>query len=598
MPQAPTVPGLTPTAVPTARLPNIDLPVPVDAFGGAVGHALVGLGDAVEQGSDRIWQQAMNLQNLQNETEAKNADAQYMMESGKMHADFINKEGLNAGPEALAQHIQDLQDKRNEIRASLSNPRAQQMYDASSLSFMGRNIFNAAGHSGQQMKVAANEAASARIDQAKTNINTNPEDNVMWRRGVRQIQSEVDSQADNLGWSDDKRVATKEAQVSDAAAKRIVGIAKTNAIRAQQMADEAVKQGLLRPNDAERVQATVQTQFRQQGSRYISDKVLGDRREGQEEDTKTEQDYIDEGLKEAEQYKTDDPLFPDFVRQRISADYRRVKSAERDAEWNASQTIQAAIMEPDKDGAYPRTVDELKTRSPEVAVAWDRMRPTQQHAYMRQLAENALGNKVAWNEENMGRYQTLKGMAVADPVKFLNTDVVKENIPFSARRELVNLQSRLTKQSESDPRVMQAMKYLDGIGMLKSAGIDKKSDEESYYNFVGALQDSIAAYQTENKKAPKAEDIQKIGNQLLQQQVTSKGFLWDSKSALYNIPVPDKDEERIKADPYWTATGQQPTTQQIHNYYVREQYNKLFKGSAGTSKESIVPGTVNQPEPR
>src|SRR5580698_9795593 len=102
MPTAPTVPGLVPNQVPDAKLPNIDLPVPVDAFGGAVGKALEGLGGAIEQGSDRIWQQAMQFQNLQNETAAKNADAKYMMESGKLHAEFINKEGLNAGPEALA----------------------------------------------------------------------------------------------------------------------------------------------------------------------------------------------------------------------------------------------------------------------------------------------------------------------------------------------------------------------------------------------------------------------------------------------------------------------------------------------------------------
>jgi len=41
-----------------------------------------------------------------------------------------------------------------------SNPMAQKMFDGSSLSFMGRTIFNAAGHAAQQTKVAANNAST------------------------------------------------------------------------------------------------------------------------------------------------------------------------------------------------------------------------------------------------------------------------------------------------------------------------------------------------------------------------------------------------------------------------------------------------------
>src|ERR1700757_59367 len=191
----PQVPGLTPTVQPAGAAPEINLPVPVDAFGGAVAHALEGFGGQIERSSDQIWQRAMDLQNLNNETSAKEADAKYMIESGKLHADFINKEGLNAGPEALAAHIQQLQDMRTSIRQGL-NPMAARMYDASSLSFMGRNIFNAAGHSGQQMKVSANNAADARIERASDTIGDNPTDPVTYQRMKRTIESEIDSKAD------------------------------------------------------------------------------------------------------------------------------------------------------------------------------------------------------------------------------------------------------------------------------------------------------------------------------------------------------------------------------------------------------------------
>src|SRR6266436_4354778 len=225
----PTVPGLTPTAQPSALAPEVNLPVPVDAFGGAIGHALEGLGGQVEQASDRIWQRAMEMQGLKNETEAKEADAQYMMKSGIMHADFVNKEGLNAGPEALQKHIQELQDLRVSIRGGLSNPAAQRMYDGSSLGFMGRNIFNAAGHSGQQMKVAANGASDARIALAKTSIGDNPDDDINVARMQRVIESEVDAKGSSSrgGWSSEQIEATKQSEVSEAIAHRILGIGNT-----------------------------------------------------------------------------------------------------------------------------------------------------------------------------------------------------------------------------------------------------------------------------------------------------------------------------------------------------------------------------------
>ncbi len=60
MPQAPDlVPSVAPT---TSGVAGPSVNVPVDAFGGAVGHALSGLGSAVETASDRIWERAVQIQ--------------------------------------------------------------------------------------------------------------------------------------------------------------------------------------------------------------------------------------------------------------------------------------------------------------------------------------------------------------------------------------------------------------------------------------------------------------------------------------------------------------------------------------------------------
>lgn len=585
----PQVPGLVPEVTASASgSPEISLGVPVDAFGGAVGHALQGLGGAVEQAGDRVWQRAMEMQNLQNETQAKEADAKYMMESGKLHAEFINKEGQNAGPEALAAHIQQLQDLRTKTREGL-NPMAAKMYDASSLSFMGRNIFNAAGHSGQQMKVSANNAASARIDTVSNNIGENPRDEISFQRGKRVIETEVDRQADLGGWSDDQRKATKETQVSMASAKRIVGLARTDAIGAKALFDSAVKSGALTPVDASKVEATVQTQFRQQGSRIISDQVLANRRSGEED--KTEQEYIDEGLKEADatakRLGIEDPLFKDFVRERVSADYRRQKAVERDGEQAAEQTVASAMMQGNKEGILPKSVDELKLINPEVSAAWDRLKPTTQKKYMSALASNAAGEKIAWNDENLGTYRKLKGMAHDDPVEFLAHDVISDKLPASAKRELINLQQRLRNQSESDPRVNRALSILGPD--LQAAGIAKASDKDGYQTFVGALQDQLDQYQQEHKKTPSFEEVRKIGAQLMQAQATPWALNPWSKTPTYQLPVPDEERERLRNDPYWKANGITPRDDMLDRVYRAQKFKELYGGAAKKTEVKSFP---------
>lgn len=590
----PQVPGLTPSVSPSlGGAPELSLPVPVDAFGGAVGKALEGLGGAIEGASDKIWSRAMEMQNLQNETQAKEADAKYMMESGKMHAEFINKEGQNAGPEALAKHIQDLQDLRVSTRSGL-NPMAAKMYDASSLSFMGRNIFNAAGHSGQQMKVSANNAADARIDTASNNIGENPRDDIGYQRGKRVIESEIDRKADLGGWTPEQTEASKLNAVSAASAKRIVGLARTDAIGAKSMFDAASKSGALSPVDASKVEATVQSQFRLQGSRIISDKTLGGLRSGDETD-KTEQDYIDTGVKEAEdtakRFGIEDPLFKDFVRDRISADYRRQKTVERDGAQAAEQTVMAAMQTGNKEGILPKSLDELKLINPEVASAWDHMKPTVQQKYFGLFKQNAAGEKVVWNQDNLKTFQQLRGMKLDNPVEFLAHDFTNDKLPPSGILELVRMQQSLKSQADADPRVGRAMQIL--APDLHAAGIDKTAtNKDDYYQFVGSLQDQLDQFQKDHKKVPTMEEVRSIGAKLMQEQVTGRArFLGmgTEKTPAYQLPVPDEEITRLRNDPYWAAHNIQPNDQMISRIYRAQKFKELYGGAAKKPAEASFP---------
>lgn len=580
--------GLTPNVTPSTQgVGGLDINVPVDAFGGAVGHALANMGTSIEGAGDKIWQQAVNLQNLDNETKAKDADAQYMMQAGKLHADFLNKEGTNAGPKALEDHIQQLQDLRTKLREPL-NPMAARMYDASSLSFMGRNIFNAAGHSGQQMKVAANNASTARIQMAKTNMGDSPTDDIIAGRSKATIESEVDQQADRNGWSPDQRAATKQQQVSEATAHRILGLAKTDAIGAQTMLDAAIKAKAITPDIAERVQGSVQGQFRDQGSRIIADKVLADRRNGADgEDQKTEDDYIQAGLAEAAKYKTSDPLFGDFVRDRIITQYKKQQMVERDSDNQNVTTIGKATMKANAEGMLPTTIEELKAIDPAVAGAWDALgrRPDVQNRILKQLQHNASGTRTPITAENLGMFHTYKGQSFSpdDNVRagFMAHDFANDpKLANSQKNALMNIQDQMRKQSTDDPRVGRALRIL--APDMANAGISR-TNADDYHQFTGALQDGLEQFQKDHpNKTPTLEEVQTLGRQLLQEQNT---HWWQSHQAFYQITAPSDIREELRNDPSWKKHGIIPNDAMLDRIYRAKLARERFGGSAPASAD-------------
>lgn len=593
MPQAP---GLLPDVAPsTGGVPDVQLPVPVDAFGGAVGHALQGLGTDIEQGSDRIWQRAVDLQNLNNETAAKDADAQYMIKSGQLHADFLNKEGLNAGPEALQQHIQDLQNLRTQIRSTL-NPMAAKMYDASSLSFMGRNIFNAAGHSGQQMKVAANNASNSRIELATTQMGDNPTDPIAVGRARRVVETEVQAQGRLNGWSDDQTAATTQFKLSAATAHQIVGIARTNAIGAQTALTAAIKSKQITPEDAEKVQGTVTTQLYDQGSRVVADKVLANRRDGTDgEDEKTEDDYVKEGLDEAAKYNIPDEVkqgFADRVRDRIITQYKKQKMIETDTANQNVTVIGKALLNTNAEGMRPTSIEELKAIDPAVGPAWDALggRPKVQQQILNQLQRNAAGPRTPITSENLSLFHAYKGMALSadDDTRagFMAQNFAADaRLANSQKNELMNIQDQMRKQSYEDPRVARAMRILGPD--MSAAGISRKNNSDDYYQFMGSLQDALGQFQTDHPgKVPSLDEVRTIGSQIMQEQ---HQHFWQSHEAFYEMTAPDDIREKMRADPAWAAKGIRPTDSMIDRIYRAQLYRQRFGGTAPKTEAQFPP---------
>lgn len=697
MPQVPYsgVPEVAPQLNPT---PRYEASVSADMFGGQIGNALQGLGKTEEGVGNEIFARGMAMQDLYNHSEAQDADAQYMQKAGELHANFSSLAGKEA-VDAYPKYIQDLQDTRKDIGSGLSNSMSQKMFDASSLSTMGRTVFNGAGHAATQNKAYALGASTARVQAIGDRTLSTPADEDAFQDGLQDSEDEVRAQGQLNGWApemvDEKVAQTKSALWS----QRITGMVKVQPFTAGKMLDQAVKDGEVQGEDIGKLTNVVQSARNTVGARQVSNQVMtgaGNRWGQGQVDIKqageaigriesggnystigvqtahgqalgkyqvmeeflpdflakaglpamsrddflrnhaaqdqvfaanfsgymkqtgsfndaasmwltgkplaqagsakdalgtNAQAYVGRanaalaqgapladkvamGQRIANEQAPNDPLFPDYVMQRVESDANRQNAVRRDDEFNNRQVIEGGLMG-GQDGKLPTTIEEL-TADPKAGDAWEKLPPQTQRRYMGVLAHNAKGD-TAWTTENLKTYQQMKGMAQADPADFIDTDIIGTNLPISAKKELINLQQTTKGKAEGDPRVTRAMQVL--APDLQAAGISKTGDKEGYYQFTGALAGALQDFADENKKPPAFKDVQTIGARLLQAH-SSPGMLWGTnQSPMYQVPVPEDEATKIKAEPTWTKLGITPTDGQIQRIYTRKLYQDLYGGA-------------------
>lgn len=299
------------------------------------------------------------------------------------------------------------------------------------------------------------------------------------------------------------------------------------------------------------------------------------------------------GVKMAAAEVPDDPLFPEYVQQRIVTDHNRAVAIKKDTEFQNRQVVEEALMG-GQNGKLPTTVEEL-TDTPEKAQAWQDLLPQTQRRYMNVLSRNAKGD-TNWTDTSLREYQKLKGQAASDPASFLDMDVVGTDLPNSAKRELINLQGRLKGKAEADPRVARALGIL--APDLQAAGIDRKNRDE-FLQFTGALADQLKDLAEREKRPPRYEEIQLIGKRLLQQQAQPWMFgLFSGKTPTFQVPVPSEEAEKIKASAEWSKMSVQPTEQDIQRIYTRALYQRLYGGTAKTLESAGASGAPNVPVSR
>lgn len=581
-----------------AGLPDIQPNMPNAAFGAEIAQAVQGLGKTTQEVSSDLFQRALWLQNLNNQAEAKAADAKYMVEVGKLHAEYNALEGADA-VRAYPDYVKKLQAVRGQIRDGLSTAMSQRQYDGDTLSTLSRTIFSGANTAARAQKQYVNAAIDAK---RVANVNfavQNVDDEPTFQRSLRENEILTRQQGDLSGLPPeaiDNEVAKSASKIYSA---RIYELAKTKPFEAQKMLDEA--KGKLWYDDAKKVEEFVKTQQYTVGARAIAQDETSDLYSDNR--SKPPERGLEERVTAARQRaakeRPDDPDYALQVEQTTRSLYTRRKQDLRDTEQANVTTVAAGVIG-DFGGQIPTTVDELKAIDPSVAKAWDELPPQRRSSVLKALANNAKGDYAA-DEKSYRDYMKYRGMATSDDAaqreQFMQTSIVDLTLPMKWRTSLNKLQEAMIKGPGGDLRVSRAVRQLTDAGIAPDP-----RDKDQVLIFRGALQEALDVFRENNSnREPKYEELKQIGSQLMSQTADPErwtfGGLRSGKVPFYQLSVPDKAVETIKNDPKLKALGIEITDEQIKREYLRKRYIDLYGGSVRQGANADQPIPINAPKP-
>lgn len=554
------VPTVSPT---TQGAPSLRVAVPGAAFGTEVAQAIGTFGKTLENSGNELFGRAVAMQQLNNESEAKDADAKYMIEAGKLHADYSALEG-KAAVDAYPKYVENLEGLRQQYRTNLSNDMSRRMFDSASLSTMGRTIFNGAGHAATENKRYAIGTSNALIDAKIDQAYHSPMEGI--QGSLVDIEREIrETQSPLAGWSKEQEDEEVRKAQSKLLSNRIIGLARTKPLEAKEMFEQNI--GALHGPDVDKVQKAVDLQLNITGSRVIEQKINADLRDDPMGENKSLQDRLAEADREAAKIAPDNAAFRDYLRSRVETTYRTSRMVKRETDQENQEKVQAGLQQGVKN------IDELRAL-PGVGPAFDALPKKEQNAIPRQIERYNAAKDQAGQQQT---YWGLKGQAESDPLGFQNVDITKENLSQAQMKELWNLQRAKRKDAAADPRITHAMQILRP--MVYAAGVNPRDDMDKYNQFLGALQDQLTEATTKDGKPPDAKKINEIGARLLQQQHSPEFWFSGSTDFMFQLPTPAKEAEVIKADPKWQSLGITPDDNMIHRIYVRKLYKDLYGGA-------------------
>lgn len=562
------VPQVAPTE---AATPGFRLNAPLGAFGGETAAATQGLGQVTSQAGNELFSRAVALQQLNNEAEARDADTKYMMTAGTLHADFSSLQGADAKA-AFPKYQTDLADARTKLRGGLSNPMAQKMYDASSLSTMGRTIFNGAGHAAEQFKQYTIGTAVSQMGVDSKTVQDDPDNEALFEDKLDRTKANASHVAALKGApaGSPQEQLTSLTATSKLWADRIIGKAQKDPFAAATYLDQHRTE--LTEDDLRKVNGIVRSEGRAQGSVSIANDVYNP--------NKPLKDMEVEAENQANKLNPDDPVLAQHAVAALRSKYNQDKYAAAREKATNEQVVLGAIQ-----GGVKNEQELLS--DPRVADAYHALPP---ESPLKKKPLNFQINTYNSNrdqEEQDNNFTRLRGLSGNDPEQFLNTDIQDMKLSRGQRGQVLAMRDKVIKQEGGDLRVQHAMMDIRGAraNELQALQIYKRDANapEDYDKFSGALQGALDDYLATNKKPADYDTIvNKIAPKLLR-SVTEPGRLWGTnQTPAFKPSTSTPAYEKFSGS--YKSSFPEANDEQTYRAYQRFQWKLLNSGGAEGAK--------------
>lgn len=573
MPQVPYQPFST--AEPTSGGENVSVNAPAAAFGGNVGQALESLGTTGQQVGNEIFSRAMALQDLHNESVARDAQNTYATTVGQKQAEFDSLKG-DAQAKALPDHIKWLSDFRKELSDNL-NPMARRHYDSDSMPFMQRNIILSSSRAADSFKSYVGDEAIASTKNLLTtwvDPNNTKELQDKHDKGVSLIESAVPAK----GWGPSEVAAqTKafESQLYGTQLNELSRIGQTQ--KAYDLFNQYKDSGLLDVKDVDQVQNNIWKWNEAIAAKNAVKNIYSN----DKSDTKM-YDEVDK-LADDPKMNLGDPNFGSSLRAALGHEMVYQKRQITD-ERNTNETVLYRAVNA---GQVSSQSDILN--NPDTAAAYNAL-PDKDKNKWDKLVYTAAGKRDQQTETQS--YNSLTALADQNPQEFLRQNLYdnKWKLNKEDTNHFIGLRDRLIKQPIDDPQVRQAINVLTteyapqmkALGLLKQdSGLPNKGDD--WNSFTGGLSVALREFRDVNKRPPSAEEFRdKIVNPLFKTHA-EPGRLWGTND------VPEflrtfSPTEINSAKRAMSAGGLTPSDNEVHNFLLQKQWKDFYQGSSNADQ--------------
>lgn len=569
-----------PTAQPTSPGEQVSVSTPGAVFGENIGAALRQAGGTVEHVGDELFQRAIALQDLANETAARTAASDYVEKQGMMQADFDSLKGKDA-KDRLPQHLKDSEDLRLAARNSLTAPMAQKMFDGYTFNFKDRIVFSSARHAGDEFKnYTVNEALASADTIRKTWIN--PTDPKERDHKIEVGNDALDTVAAAQGWGPNKIADERLKWKSGVIAEQANSLARQGKTEAgMTLLKDAQEQGTITEQDYNTAYDHVSSRDATLGAKSFVNKNYDPSQ------TKMDKAIEAEAIR---RHPDNDDLQTKFenaakseYRLRAHYDYAREQQQFREHRTaiytavNSDEVTDMASME----------------NHPAAGPAYAAMSPEEKLKIQKDLP-NVVANHYKDREQQS--YNYLNRLAQTSPNDFLSVDLWDPSLHLNKQdmNHFIAERARLIKGPFEDPMLRRAIGLMRDRfpSELKEAKVfyapTKNQKNPAYDNYITSLSEGIQSYIEAKGHPPTSpqEFIDQIGKPTLAKHSEPAWFGFSTQDVpefMRTIPadVLKKAQTQLQEEAK-AAGGAAPSPQQVQRYIMHEQWKQFYQGKGTT----------------